>query len=35
MAANFPNVKETGINIQEAQRAQTSGTQTDPHQDIL
>ena len=32
---NFPNLKESDIKIQEAQRAQTSLTQTGPHQDIL
>ena len=35
MAENFPNLKDTDIKIQEAERPQTSWTQTGPHQDIL
>ena len=35
IAENFPSLKETDIKIQEAQRVQTSWTQTGPHQDIL
>ena len=34
MAENFPNLKET-YQEQEAQKAQTSWTQTDLHQDII
>ena len=34
-AENFPNLKETDIKIQEAQRAPNSWLQEGPHQDIL